>query len=110
MPEFFHRKIERTAIGFVIAIIAAASVLAATAMGGGFRSMQLKASARQIASNLRYTRAQAIATGEPQKDVFQIGRPVQIAQRRSSAQIIKQRVHAMCVAEHCLTRLLAALT
>lgn len=26
MPEFFHRKIERTAIGFVIAIIAAASV------------------------------------------------------------------------------------
>ena len=26
MPELFHRKIERTAIGFVIAIIAAASV------------------------------------------------------------------------------------
>lgn len=26
MPEFFHRKIERTAIGFVVAIIAAASV------------------------------------------------------------------------------------
>ena len=26
MPEFFHRKIERSAIGFVIAIIAAASV------------------------------------------------------------------------------------
>jgi general secretion pathway protein H len=54
----------------VIAIIGAASVLAATAMGGGFRGMQLKASARQIASNLRYTRAQAIATGEPQRFVI----------------------------------------
>ncbi len=26
MPEMFHRKIERTAIGFVLAIIAASSV------------------------------------------------------------------------------------
>jgi len=40
----------------VIAIIALASVLAAAAMGGGFKGMQLKASAKQIASNLRYTR------------------------------------------------------
>ncbi len=51
----------------VMAIIALASVLAAAAMGGGFRGMQLKASARQIGSNLRYTRAQAIATGQPQR-------------------------------------------
>ena len=50
----------------VIAIIALASVLAAAAMGGGFKGMQLKASAKQIASNLRYTRAQAIETGKPQ--------------------------------------------
>ena len=54
----------------VIAIIAAASVLAATAMGGGFQGMQLKASARQIAANLRYTRAQAIETGRPQRFVI----------------------------------------
>lgn len=54
----------------VIAIIALASVLAAAAMGGGFKGMQLKASARQIASNLRYTRAQAIETGQPQSFVI----------------------------------------
>ena len=51
----------------VMAIIALASLLAAAAMGGGFRGMQLKASARQIAANLRYTRAQAIETGRPQR-------------------------------------------
>jgi len=51
----------------VMAIIALASVLAAAAMGGGFRGMQLSGSAKQIASNLRFTRAQAIATGQPQR-------------------------------------------
>lgn len=54
-------------IVLVMAIIGLASVLAAAAMGGGFRGMQLKASARQIAANLRYTRAQAIETGQPQR-------------------------------------------
>ncbi len=54
----------------VMAIIALASVLAAAAMGGGFRGMQLSASAKQIASNLRFTRAQAIATGQPQRFVI----------------------------------------
>ncbi len=54
----------------VMGVIALASVLAAAAMGGGFKGMQLKASARQIASNLRYTRAQAIATGQPQRFVI----------------------------------------
>ncbi len=51
----------------VIGIIALASVLAASAMGGGFKGMQLKAAAKQIASNLRYTRAEAIQTGTPQR-------------------------------------------
>jgi general secretion pathway protein H len=51
----------------VMVIIAVASVLAAAAMGGGFRGMQLGASARQVASNLRFTRAQAIATGQVQR-------------------------------------------
>ena len=54
----------------VMVIIALASVLAAAAMGGGFRGMQLKSSAKQIASNLRYTRAQAIQTGRPQRFVI----------------------------------------
>src|SRR3954463_6691343 len=51
----------------VMAIIALASVLAAAAMTGGFKGMQLKASAKELASNLRYTRTQAIATGQPQR-------------------------------------------
>jgi len=71
----------------VIAIIAAASVLAATAMGGGFRSMQLKATARQIASNLRYTRAQAIATGEPQRFVIEPARHVWSAPKNHHGEI-----------------------
>jgi general secretion pathway protein H len=54
----------------VMAIIALASVLAAAAMTGGFKGMQLKASAKEIASNLRYTRTQAIATGQPQRFVI----------------------------------------
>ena len=54
-------------IVLVMAIIALASVLAAAAMTGGFKGMQLKASAKELASNLRYTRTQAIATGKPQR-------------------------------------------
>jgi len=57
-------------IVLVMAIIALASVLAAAAMTGGFKGMQLKASAKEIASNLRYTRTQAIATGQPQRFVL----------------------------------------
>ena len=57
-------------IVLVMAIIALASVLAAAAMTGGFKGMQLKASAKEIASNLRYTRTQAIATGQPQRFVI----------------------------------------
>ncbi len=51
----------------VMAIIAAASLLAAAVLTGGINRMRLQSSAKQIAANLRYTRAQAIATGQPQK-------------------------------------------
>ncbi|MCA1714254.1 MAG: GspH/FimT family pseudopilin [Gammaproteobacteria bacterium] len=51
----------------VVAIIAIASLLATAAMSGGFEGLQLRASAKEIAANLRYTRAQAIATGQPQR-------------------------------------------
>lgn len=50
----------------VIVLIAATGVLAAGALGGGFAGMQLRSSAKEVAAALRYTRTQAIATGEPQ--------------------------------------------
>ena len=71
----------------VMAIIALASVLAAAAMGGGFRGMQLKASARQIGSNLRYTRAQAIATGQPQRFTIDPARHTWQAPKQHHGQI-----------------------
>lgn len=51
----------------VIAIIALASLLAASALTGGIDGMRLRAAGKQVAAQLRYTRAQAIATGEAQK-------------------------------------------
>lgn len=54
----------------VIALIGAVSVIAAAAFSGGFRGMQLRSAAKEIAAQLRYTRTRAIATGEPQKFVI----------------------------------------
>lgn len=54
----------------VVALIAAASVLAAAAFSGGVGGMQLRASAKEIAAQLRYTRTQALTTGAPQKFVI----------------------------------------
>jgi general secretion pathway protein H len=54
----------------VVALIAAASVLAAAAFSGGVGGMQLRASAKEIAAQLRYTRTQAITTGTPQQFVI----------------------------------------
>lgn len=51
----------------VVAIIAAASLLATTALSGGFDGLQLRSSAKQVAANLRHARAQAISTGKPQR-------------------------------------------
>lgn len=51
----------------VVALLAAVSLLAAAAMSGGFAGMQLRSNAKQIAAQLRYTRTQAIATGQPQR-------------------------------------------
>lgn len=68
---------ERQARGFsllemmlVIGIIALASLLAASAMTGGLDGQRLRSSSKQIAAQLRYTRAQAIATGAPQRFVI----------------------------------------
>ena len=54
-------------IVLVIAIIALASLLAAAALGGGIDGLRLRSAAKEVAAQLRYTRAQALATGEPQR-------------------------------------------
>ena len=54
----------------VVALIAATTLLAAAALGGGFRGMQLRSTAKELATQLRYTRAQALATGQPQRFVI----------------------------------------
>ncbi len=54
----------------VMVIIAAAAVLGVMALNGGFERSRLHTSTKQIAANLRYTRAQAIATGVPQRFVI----------------------------------------
>ncbi len=54
----------------VIALIAAASLLAAAAFTGGLKGMQLRSTAKEVASQMRYTRTQAIATGQAQRFVI----------------------------------------
>lgn len=57
-------------IMMVMAIIATASVLAVSVLTGGIDGLRLRSSAKEIAANLRYTRAQALSTGRPQKFVI----------------------------------------
>lgn len=51
----------------VMLLIASASVLAAAVVTGGFEGMRLRSDAKEIAAQLRYTRAQAISTGRAQR-------------------------------------------
>jgi len=51
----------------VVALIAIAGVLAVAIIGGGMERMQVRSAARDIAANLRFTRAHALATGQPQR-------------------------------------------
>jgi general secretion pathway protein H len=51
----------------VIALIAVAGLLAAGVLTGGIDGMRLRSSAKQIASQLRFTRTQALASGQPQR-------------------------------------------
>lgn len=50
----------------VVALIATVAGLAATVIGRALPGQQLRNAARDVAGQLRYTRAQAIATGRPQ--------------------------------------------
>ena len=52
-----------------VAILAIGAALAAAAVTGGFRGMELRSTAKEMAAQLRYTRARAIATGQPQRFV-----------------------------------------
>ncbi len=47
--------------------MAGAAVLAAMVFTGGMDGMRLRSESREIAAQLRYTRARAIATGQPQR-------------------------------------------
>jgi general secretion pathway protein H len=50
----------------VVGLIAAALAVGAAAMRSGMPGAQLRGAARELAAQLRYTRAQAIVTGTPQ--------------------------------------------
>jgi general secretion pathway protein H len=54
----------------VLVLIAAATLLAASAFGGGLRGARLHGAAKDIAAQLRFTRAVAISTGTPQDFVI----------------------------------------
>lgn len=51
----------------VVALIAAVGVLTATSLTGGMDGVRLRSAAKQVGAQLRFTRAQAIATGRPQR-------------------------------------------
>jgi general secretion pathway protein H len=50
----------------VIAIVAAVTLLLVATLNAGLPGQQLRNSARELAAQLRYARAQAMASGEPQ--------------------------------------------
>lgn len=50
----------------VMALVAAASLLAVAAFGGGMQGMKLRAGAKDVAAQMRFARAVAISTGQPQ--------------------------------------------
>ncbi len=50
----------------VMALIAAASLLAVSAFGNGMQGVKLRAGAKDVAAQMRFARAVAISSGEPQ--------------------------------------------
>lgn len=51
----------------VVALIAIIGVVVATSMQGGIDGLRLRNAGKEVASQLRYTRTQAIATGQRQR-------------------------------------------
>ena len=54
----------------VMALVAAASLLAVAAFGGGMQGMKLRAGAKDVAAQMRFARAVAISSGQPQDVVI----------------------------------------
>lgn len=54
----------------VVVLIAGVAALSAMVLTGGLDGMRLRSETKEIAAQLRYTRAQAIATGQPQRFVI----------------------------------------
>lgn len=71
------KHIRRPSAGFsllemilVMVLIAAASLLAVAALGGGMQGMKLRAGAKDVAAQMRFARAVAISSGQPQDVVI----------------------------------------
>lgn len=67
------KHVRRPSAGFsllemilVMVLIAAASLLAVAALGGGMQGMKLRAGAKDVAAQMRFARAVAISSGQPQ--------------------------------------------
>lgn len=69
-PARRARGVSLIELVIVITLVAIMSLLAAAAMTGGFKGMQLRSAAKEVASQLRFTRTRAIATGKPQRFVI----------------------------------------
>lgn len=54
----------------VMALVAAASLLAMAAFGGGMQGMKLRSGAKEVAAQMRFARAVAISSGQPQDVVI----------------------------------------
>ena len=54
----------------VLALIAVASLVAVAAFGGGMQGMKLRAGAKDVAAQMRFARAVAISSGQPQDVVI----------------------------------------
>lgn len=68
----------------VMVLIAAASLLAVAAFGGGMQGMKMRAGAKEVAAQMRFARAVAISSGQPQDVVIDpAGRRWQGARDRS---------------------------
>ena len=57
----------------VLVLVAAATLLAMAAFGGGMRGLQFRSAAKDLAAQMRFTRAVAISSGEPQDFVVDPG-------------------------------------
>jgi general secretion pathway protein H len=69
-----HRAMRRAAQGFtlleiliVVTLIAALSLIMLGAMSGGIDGLRMRSAAKELATELRFARAQAIATGSVQR-------------------------------------------